>query len=91
MAKKYQLLINNKDLINQNLFTIFSTKNHIQMKKELSKIKTCTTIGFLYWLHETHNLRGLKNVKIEEYPVKLNELEREYLSKYPNGLVGWNE
>jgi len=51
------------------------------------------TIGFIYWLAETHNLRGLKNEggigtkSIVVYPDKLKALLAEYHEKYPNGLI----
>ena len=61
------------------------------MKQQLSLIEIKTTIGFIYWIKETHDLRGLKDVKIEELPMKLKQLEGEYNMKYPNGLTGWNE
>jgi hypothetical protein len=60
------------------------------MKRQLSKIKIQVSVGFIYWLSETHNLRGLKNLSIEEFPNKLKNLNDEYNNKYPNGLVGWN-
>ena len=60
------------------------------MKNEISKIKIECTIGFMYWINETHNLRGLKNVSIIDYESKLQELKNEYFTKYPNGLIGWN-
>ena len=50
------------------------------------------TIGFVYWLAETHNLRGLKNEmghgtkSIDVYPDKLKALLVEYHEKYPDGL-----
>ena len=50
------------------------------------------TIGFIYWLAETHNLRGLKNEggigtkSIDVYPDKLRALLVKYHEKYPNGL-----
>ena len=47
-------------------------------------------MGFLYWLSETYDLRGLKNLSIEEYPVKMGSLLKEYKEKYPNGLTGWS-
>lgn len=53
------------------------------------------TIGFIYWLAETHNLRGLKNESgkgtksIDVYPDKLRALLAEYHEKYPDGLTGW--
>jgi len=63
------------------------------MKQIISTTPFETTIGFLYWLNETHNLRGLKNqsgtIPIEEYPLKLQSLLKEYNKKYPNGLTGW--
>lgn len=60
------------------------------MKREISKIKVTLSIGFIYWLQETHNLRGLKDISIKEYPIKLDELEKEYNNKYPDGLTGWS-
>ena len=51
------------------------------------------TVGFIYWLAETHNLRGLKNKdgfgtkSIDVYPNKLRALLAEYHEKYPNGLI----
>lgn len=59
------------------------------MKQQISLLDLKTTIGFIYWINETHNLRGLKNIKIEEYIPKLKELQKEYDEKYPNGLTGW--
>ena len=53
------------------------------------------TVGFIYWLAETHNLRGLKNEggigtkSIDLYPDKLRALLAEYHEKYPDGLTGW--
>ena len=61
------------------------------MKQQISLLELKTTIGFIYWINETHNLRGLKNINIEEYIPKLKELQKEYDEKYPNGLVGWKE
>ena len=61
------------------------------MKQSISLLELKTNVGFIYWINETHNLRGLKNAKIEEYVVKLKELQEEYNEKYPNGLTGWNE
>ena len=59
------------------------------MKQFMSLLRFNTTIGFLYWINETHNLRGLKNTPIEEYENKLKELEKLYNEKYPEGLTGW--
>ena len=59
-------------------------------KKEISNLTVTFTVGFIYWLQEYHNLRGLKDIDITNYPVKLEELYKEYNSKYPNGLTGWN-
>ncbi len=59
------------------------------MEQNISLLELKTTIGFIYWINETHDLRGLKNTKIEEYIVKLKELQKEYNLKYPNGLTGW--
>jgi hypothetical protein len=61
------------------------------MKQAISLIETKITIGFLYWLNETHDLRGLKNVTIDEYPHKIMELNKQYNMKYPEGLTGWND
>ena len=61
------------------------------MKQIISLLELKTTVGFIYWINETYDLRGLKNTKIEEYGVKLKELEKEYNEKYPNGLTGWFE
>ena len=64
------------------------------MRMDISKIPFNITIGFMYWLNETHNLRGLKDyngtIPIEDYPNKLKLLKEEYDNKYPNGLDGWN-
>ena len=60
------------------------------MKQNISLLELKTTIGFVYWINETHNLRGLKNTKIEEYIPKLKELQKEYNEKYPEGLTGWS-
>lgn len=60
------------------------------MENEISKIKIECNIGFIYWINETNNLRGLKNLSIIDYESKLQELKNEYLTKYPNGLIGWN-
>ncbi len=60
------------------------------MKQSISLLELKITIGFIYWINETNDLRGLKNIKIEEYIHKLNELQKEYNEKYPTGLTGWN-
>lgn len=60
------------------------------MKTKISKIKVNLSIGFLYWLQEYQDLRGLKSISIIEYPTKLQELEKQYNEKYPNGLIGWS-
>lgn len=60
------------------------------MKQVISTIPINTSVGFLYWLSETHDLRGLKNLSIKEYPVKIDSLLKEYNEKYPNGLTGWS-
>lgn len=60
------------------------------MKQGISTIPINITIGFLYWLSETHDLRGLKNSSIEEYPLKIEFLLKEYKEKYPSGLTGWS-
>ncbi len=61
------------------------------MKQQLSLIEMKTTIGFIYWIKEYNDLRGLKEAKIEEFPMKLTELQKKYNIKYPNGLTGWGE
>lgn len=61
------------------------------MKQQLVLMEMKTTIGFIYWVMETHDLRGLRDVKIEEFPMKLKELQKKYNMKYPNGLTGWCE
>lgn len=58
------------------------------MKQQLSKIEITITIGFLYWLSEHKDLRGLRG-DILNYPDKLKHLLKEYNSKYPDGLTGW--
>ena len=64
-------------------------------KHEISTWRFSVTIGFLYWLNETHNIRGLKNADgygtkcIGEYPNKLQKLLIQYHNEYPNGLTGW--
>jgi hypothetical protein len=64
------------------------------IKNAISRIPVeGVTIGFIYWLAETHNLRGLKNEMgygtkgIDYYPNRLKELLSEYHEKYPNGLT----
>ena len=60
------------------------------MKQEISNIEfEGLTIGFIYWLQETHDMRGLKNMNILNYPTYIAELHKEYTSKYPEGLIGW--
>jgi len=58
-------------------------------KQELSSLELKTTIGFHYWINETHDLRGLKNLSIEQYSKKIEELQEVYNKKYPKGLTGW--
>ena len=64
------------------------------MKQDISKIRIVSTLGFLYWLNETHNLRGLKNqngtIPITEYPMMIMNLQKEYNEKYPDGLTCWS-
>ena len=60
------------------------------MKQAISTIPINITMGFLYWLSETHDLRGIKNLSIQEYAVKIGSLLKEYNEKYPNGLTGWS-
>ena len=60
-------------------------------KQELSKLTCEISLGFLYWLQENSNLRGLRDIDILQYPNKLNKLLLEYNTKYPNGLTGWKE
>lgn len=58
-------------------------------KIEASRKQINTTVGFIYWIREQYNLRGLKEISIEEFPAKLAELQKEYDRKYPQGLTGW--
>jgi len=58
-------------------------------KIELSLEKATLELGFLYWVNETHNLRGLKGLSIEKYKEKIRSLYKEYKVKYPEGLTGW--
>lgn len=60
------------------------------IKKLISLIPIETTIGFIYWLKETNDFRKIKDCTIEELGIKLEELQKEYNKKYPNGLTGWN-
>jgi hypothetical protein len=57
--------------------------------QDISKIKVQCTIGFIYWLKETNDMRGLKGLSIIDFPAKLEELKKEYDKKYPDGLTGW--
>jgi len=66
------------------------TDNKKVEAEQLSLIKMEVTVGFIYWLKETHNLRGLRGVGIKELPTKIKELKSKYDIKYPNGLTGWN-
>ena len=63
-------------------------------KRIISMIPINVSVGFLYWLNETYNLRGLKTeegtIPITEYATKLNALILEYNEKYPHGLTGWS-
>lgn len=60
-------------------------------KQEISEFKFTIPMGFLYWINEHHDLRGLRNIQITEYPSILATLLKEYDNKYPNGLTGWKE
>lgn len=60
------------------------------LKQNLSLIPVTVPIGFIYWLQEDTNMRGLKSLNILDFPSKLNELLEEYNSKYPKGLTGWS-
>ena len=60
------------------------------MKQELSKdLLSGVTVGFIYWLQEYHDMRGLKDLRINMFHSKLRSLQEEYNSKYPEGLTGW--
>jgi len=61
------------------------------MNQELSNVPVSNvTVGFIYWLQEHHDMRGLKDLDITKFPAKLKELQQEYNSKYPQGLTGWS-
>lgn len=60
------------------------------LKQNLSLIPVTVPIGFIYWLQEDTNMRGLKSLNILDFPSKFNELLEEYNSKYPKGLTGWS-
>jgi len=59
-------------------------------KNEASKISIESSIGFIYWVNEHNDLRGLKNLSIDKYPAKLAELKLEFDKKYPRGLTGFS-
>ncbi len=60
------------------------------MQQEISNIKlNGLTIGFIYWLQEYHDLRGLRDIGILKFPEKLTELHKEYTTKYPEGISNW--
>jgi hypothetical protein len=44
-------------------------------------------VDFIYWLGESHELRGLKEHPISGYDLKVKELYIKYKSKYPDGLT----
>lgn len=62
-------------------------------RQAISNVEFKLSAGFLYWLNETYNIRGLKTEKgtipITEYPAMIQKLQKEYNEKYPNGLTGW--
>lgn len=62
---------------------------HQELKRHMSNIPINVTVGFLYWLFETNDLRGIKEAEIKDYPDKLTSLQKEYNEKYPTGLTGW--
>lgn len=64
--------------------------NHMS-KQSISRNRVITSVGFIYWLQETHDLRGLKGTSIEAMGSKIKELQDLYNKKYPDGLIGWNE
>lgn len=49
-----------------------------------------TTVGFIYWILETTNARGLLDMNIIDMDKKIPELLEEYHRKYPSGLTGWS-
>ena len=63
----------------------------LKNRKATSLLRYDLPVGFLYWIHETHNLRGMRGKKIEEYPALIATLYQIYTSKYPNGLTGWSD
>jgi hypothetical protein len=62
------------------------------MQQQQSLKELNLSVGFIYWIHESNTLRGLKNphTKIGDYLSKLDELQKQYDKKYPNGLTGWS-
>lgn len=69
--------------------SICTTVTNTRLKQQSSLYELNVSIGFIYWIHETHNHRGLVGVPIELYRSKLKDLMTEYNTKYPNGLTGW--
>lgn len=61
-----------------------------KVKQILSLVPVTITLGFLYWLKEDKNMRGLKDTNILDLHSKLSELVEEYEKKYPEGLTGWS-
>lgn len=61
-----------------------------KVKQTLSLVPVTITLGFLYWLKEDKNMRGLKDSNILDLHSKLFELLEEYNRKYPEGLTGWS-
>lgn len=59
------------------------------LKNNVSTFQINVPLGFIYWLQEYSDLRGLKGTNILLYPEKLEKLLKEYNKKYPNGLTGW--
>lgn len=60
------------------------------LKQNLSLIPVTVSIGFIYWLQEDKNMRGLKSLNILDFPSKIAELLEEYKKEYPEGLTGWS-
>ena len=61
-----------------------------KVKQILSLVPVTITLGFIYWLKEDKNMRGLKDSNILDLHSKLFELLEEYNRKYPEGLTGWS-
>jgi hypothetical protein len=57
-------------------------------------MNTLQIANFVYWINETHNLRGLKDFDgtPREKLIYISKLQTEFLGKYPDGyLTGWSK